>query len=204
MPVDEVSNTLAIDVRKKTLFIESIRHEGGPAVDPPLRVGVCAAVIRNPYAGRYVENLMPFMDLLQPLGIELARDLLAALGGDASAIQAYGKAAIVGSNGEIEHAALWHVPGGAGLRQVLGTKGFVPSAKMLGGPGTRLMIPLLYVNHTWVRSHYGIAEFTIHDAPRPNEIAVAVAMSTGGRIHARIGGMTVEQAENAASEETKR
>ena len=184
-----------VAVRKTLVNIETIFHDGGPRAAQPLKVGVAAAVIANPFAGSYVEDIAPFMDELTPIGLELSQSLLAALGGRKESIESYGKASIVGVNGEIEHAALWHVPGGSALRQVLGARSFVPSGKMMGGPGTRLMIPLLYVNTVWVRSHYGIAEFTIHDAPRPNEIAVAVAMSTGGRIHARIGGLTKAEAE---------
>lgn len=184
-----------VQVRKTALNIESIVHDGGPRLTEPLRVGLAAAVIENPFAGRYVEDIAPFMEELNPLAAELCESLLAALGGNKAAIESYGKGSIVGANGEFEHAALWHVPGGAALRQVLGAKGFVPSGKMMGGPGVRLMIPLLYVNKVWVRSHYGTAEFTIHDAPRPNELAVAVVMATGGRVHARIGGLTKAEAE---------
>ena len=187
-----------VAVRKTLVNIETIFHDGGPPADQPLKVGVAAAVIHNPFAGSYVEDIAPFMEELNPLALDLSQALLAALGGGKQSIESYGKASIVGVNGEIEHAALWHVPGGSALRQVLGAKSFVPSGKMMGGPGVRLMIPLLYVNTVWVRSHYGIAEFTIHDAPRPNEIAVAVAMSTGGRVHARIGGLTKAEAEAGA------
>jgi hypothetical protein len=184
-----------VEVRKTLICIETIHHDGGKPVAVPLKVGVAAAVIHNPYAGTYVEDITPFMEAMAPLGVELAESLLGALGVASEKIESYGKGSIVGVNGELEHAALWHVPGGLGLRKVLGAKSFVPSAKMVGTVGVRLMIPLLYVNTVWVRSHYGVAEFTIHDAPRPNELAVAVAMSTGGRVHARIGGMTKEDAE---------
>jgi Amino acid synthesis len=184
-----------VDIRKTLLNLESVFHEGGPRPSEPIKIGVAAAIIRNPFAGSYIEDIAPFMEDLAPLGIDLAQSLLAAMGGSKESIESYGKAAIVGINGEFEHAALWHVPGGNGLRQVLGAKSFVPSAKMLGAPGVRLMIPLLHVNTIWVRSHYGVAEFTVHDAPRPNEIAVAIAMSTGGRVHARIGGLTKTEAE---------
>jgi hypothetical protein len=184
-----------VAVRKTLVNVETILHEGGTPPAQPLKIGVAAAVIANPFAGSYVEDIAPFMEELNPLGLELSQSLLAALGGRKESIESYGKGSIVGVNGEIEHAALWHVPGGAMLRQVLGAKSFVPSSKMMGGPGTRLMIPLLYVSTVWVRSHYGIAEFTVHDAPRPNEIAVAVAMSTGGRVHARIGGLTKAEAQ---------
>lgn len=184
-----------IDIRKTILNVETIRHEGGPRLSEPLRVGVAAAVIGNPYAGRYEENLLPLMEEMKPLGKQLAQELLDALGGDPKRIQAYGKASIVGVNGEIEHAALWHAPGGHGMRELLDAPAWVPSAKAMGTVGTRVMVPLACLRSLWVRSHYGIAELTIHDAPRPNELVLAVAMSTGGRVHARIGGLSLEQAE---------
>ena len=142
---------------------------------------MAAAVVANPFAGRYVEEIAPLMDELKPLGQELAARLLAALGGKASGIEAFGKAAIVGINGELEHAALWHAPGGHALREILDAKGFVPSGKMLGPAGVRLMIPLLHKDSVWVRSHFNTCELTIHDAPRPDEIVFAVAMGTGSQ-----------------------
>src|ERR1700756_4474254 len=109
-----------VQVRKKFTAIEEIFHEGGPVVSVPLRRGAAMAVIHNPFAGSYVNDIAGFMDDLKPLGLEMARSLVAALGGDASAIEAYGKGTIVGSAGELEHGALWHVPGGYAMREVLG------------------------------------------------------------------------------------
>lgn len=192
-----------VEVRKTQVSIETIWHDGGKPVDTPIKVGVASAVVRNPYAGAYVEDILPFMEKLNPLGVELATTLLRAMAVPAEQIESYGKGSIVGVNGELEHAALWHVPGGLGLRKVLGAKSFVPSSKMMGTVGVRLMIPLLNTNTVWVRSHYSVAEFTIHDAPRPNELAVAVAMSSGGRIHARIGGMTKEEGAAEAQRSNK-
>jgi hypothetical protein len=183
-----------LKIRKSVLNIETIHHEGGAAPPVPLIIGTAAIVVANPFAGRYVEDIAPLMDELKPLGQELAAQLLAALGGKAAEIQAFGKGAIVGVNGELEHAALWHAPGGHALRQILEAKGFVPSGKMLGSAGVRLMIPLLHKDSVWVRSHFNTCELTIHDAPRPDEIVFAVAMGTGSRIHARVGGLTIEQA----------
>lgn len=185
---------LPIDIRKTVLHVETIRHEGGPVPPKPLLVGTIATVIRNPYARQWIDDPTPLMEAMKPLGRDMARQLLDALGGDPDAIEAYGKGSMVGDNGEIEHAALWHAPGGHAMRELLGTKGFVPSGKMMATVGTRLMIPLTCVDTVWVRSHYGIAEMSIHDAPRPNELVLVQAMATGGRIHARIGGMTAEQA----------
>jgi hypothetical protein len=101
-----------IDVRKRLTVVEEIFHEGGPIAAKPLKRGAALAVIRNPFAGRYVEDIAPFMKDLEPLGVAMARDLVAALGGDPKAIEGYGKGAIIGSAGELEHGALWHVPGG--------------------------------------------------------------------------------------------
>ena len=126
-------------LRKKLTCVEEIFHEGGPPSAKPLRRAAVIAVIRNPYAGSYVADIETFMDDLKPLGLEMARNLVAALGGDPKIIEGYGKGAIVGSAGEIEHGALWHAPGGYGMREVLGgAKAIVASTKKVGGPGTRL------------------------------------------------------------------
>ena len=109
-----------IQIRKRFLSIEEIFHEGGPVAAIPLRRAAALAVIRNPFAGAYVEKIESFMDDLKPLGLEMAHSLVKALGGDAKLIEGYGKGAIVGSSGEIEHGALWHVPGGYAMREVLG------------------------------------------------------------------------------------
>ena len=105
-----------VAVRKKLRAVEEIFHEGGPVAATPLRRAVAIAVIRNPYAGGYVADIAGFMDDLKPLGLEMARSLVAALGGTASIVEGYGKGAIVGSAGEVEHGALWHVPGGYAMR----------------------------------------------------------------------------------------
>jgi hypothetical protein len=188
-----------LQIRKTVLNTETVHHEGGPVAASPLTIGVAAAVVRNPYSGRYQDDILPLMEDLKPLGEELCKRLLAFLGNDPSKIEVFGKASIVGVNGELEHAALWHAPGGHSLREILGARGFVPSSKMMAAAGARLMVPLLNVNSVWVRSHFNVAELTIHDAPRPDELVFAVAMGTGGRIHARVGGMTAEQAARIAT-----
>ena len=181
-------------VRKKLTCVEEIFHEGGPTTDRPLRRAVALAVIKNPFAGRYVADIEEFMDDLKPLGLEMARSLVAALGGDGKAIEGYGKGAIVGSAGEIEHGALWHVPGGYAMREVLGgAKAIVASTKKVGGPGTRLDVPITHINASYVRSHYNSMEIGIQDAPRPNEILFALVMGTGGRVHSRLGGLTKDK-----------
>jgi hypothetical protein len=132
------------------------------------------------------------MDDLKPLGLEMARRLLAALGGDPKSIEGYGKGSIVGEAGELEHAALWHAPGGYSMREVLGgARAIVPSAKKVGGPGTRLDIPVTHINASYVRSHFDSVEAGITDAPRANELVLGLVMTTGPRVHARAGGLAV-------------
>jgi Amino acid synthesis len=182
-------------IRKYVVAVETVLHDGGPPVAQPPRKGVAAAVIANPHAGRFVADLIPWMDSLRPLAIDLSKRLLAALQADQPAIQAFGKGAIVGVDGELEHAACWHAPGGGGMKSVLGANGFVSAAELMGTVGTPIRIPLVYVNSPWVRSHFDSVDLMISDAPRPGEIIFAVAMSTGGRVHARLGGLTRQQAE---------
>lgn len=176
-------------VRKVKLDIEEVFHEGGPRSSQPLRIAVATAVVANPYAGRYVEDLLPFMQQLRGLGTELAERLIQALGGVGN-VQAYGKGAIVGEDGELEHGAVWHEAGGWAMREALGNpKAIVPAGKTLGGLGCRVMIPLGHIQAAYVRSHFGVAEMTVWDGPRRGEIAFGLAMASGGRIHARLGGL---------------
>lgn len=181
-----------IEIRKRSLTIETIYHEGGPVAAKPLRLAAACAVIRNPYAGRYVPDLMPFMAELRSLGTTLAQELVDTLGKEN--IEVYGKAAIVGVDGEFEHGAAWHEAGGWAMRAVLGEpKAMVPAAQAVAGTGYRLMVPLHYIHASYVRSHYNSMDIGIQDAPRPGEILFALVMGTGGRIHARLGGLTKEQ-----------
>ena len=176
-------------VRKVKLDVEEVFHEGGPRLSAPLRIAVATAVVANPYAGKYVEDLLPFMQELRALGAELSEQLIHTLGG-AKHVQAYGKGAIVGEDGELEHGAVWHEAGGWAMREALGNpKAIVPAAKTIGGPGCRVMIPLGHIQAAYVRSHFGVAEMTVWDGPRRGEVAFGLAMATGGRIHARLGGL---------------
>lgn len=182
-----------VKVRKKLLITEEVFHEGGPVAATPRKRGAIIAVIENPFAGRYEPEIAGFMDDLTPLGIALAGELLKALGGDAKAIDGYGKGAIVGAAGELEHGALWHVPGGYAMREILGdAKAIVPSTKKVGGPGTRLDVPVTHVNASYVRSHFDAMEVGVTDAPKANEIALVLVMSCGPRIHARVGGLAAK------------
>jgi hypothetical protein len=179
-----------VDIRKVVHVVEEIFHEGGPRAEVPLRRAAALAVIRNPFAGRYVEQIEEFMNDLKPLGVEMATLLVAELGGDAKVVEGYGKGAIVGANGELEHGALWHVPGGYAMRENLnGAKAIVPSTKKVGGPGTRLDVPITHINASYVRSHFDAMEVGIPDAPRADEMVLALVMTTGARIHARVGGL---------------
>ena len=183
-----------VEVRKKITVVEEIFHEGGPPSTVPLRRAAVLAVIRNPFAGSYVKEIAGFMDDLKPLGLEMARALVTALGGDPKAVEGYGKGAIIGSAGELEHGALWHVPGGYAMREILGdAKAIVSSTKKVGGPGTRLDVPITHISASYVRSHFDAMEVGLADAPRADEIVLALAMTTGPRIHARVGGLKASE-----------
>jgi hypothetical protein len=182
------------EVRKVVHIVEEIFHEGGPRANVPLRRAAALAVIRNPFAGKYVEQIEEFMNDLKPLGLEMAKSLVAELGGDAKVVEGYGKGAIVGADGEIEHGALWHVPGGYAMREILnGAKAIVPSSKKVGGPGARLDVPITHINASYVRSHFDAMEVGIPDAPRVDEMVLALVMTTGARIHARAGGLKASE-----------
>lgn len=180
-------------VRKIAVFVEEVRHDFGPPLSIPLKRGWVACVIANPFAGRHVADVQMFMDELKPLGLECSAKLLAALGGDKSTIEAYGKGSLVGANGELEHGALWHVPGGYAMRELLGQAlAIVPSMTKVGAIGAVLDVPIHHKDAAYVRSHFDGITLMVPDAPRPDEILFALAMTTGGRPHARMGGLTKE------------
>ena len=183
-----------VRVRKLFTAVEEIFHEGGPRVSIPLRRAAVLAIVRNPFAGAYVPEISGFMDDLKPLGLEMARSLVASLGGDPKLIEGYGKGAIVGAAGELEHGALWHVPGGYAMREILGdAKAIVSSTKKVGSPGTRLDVPITHINASYVRSHFDAMEVGLADAPRADEILLALVMTTGSRVHARVGGLKASE-----------
>lgn len=187
-----MSDSALVRVRKRGLTVETVFHEFGPEPERPVRYAAATAVVANPYAGQYVEDLAPFMTALRPLGAELAQEMADALGG-VERVEAYGKAAIVGVNGELEHGAVWHEAGGWGMRAVLGEpKAIVPSAKAVAAAGFRLMVPLHYIHAAYVRSHYNVMDLGVQDGPRPNEIVFGLVMADGGRVHSRLGGLTKE------------
>jgi len=182
-----------ISIRKSQLIVDKIWHDGGTPLTAPRLRGAILTVIKNPFAARFVEDIQPFMKPLEQLGIGMARELAEALGGP-KAVQSYGKAAIVGLAGELEHGALWHAPGGYSMREVLGgTKAIVPSTKKVGPAGARIDVPLHHINAAYVRSHFDAIEVGIHDAPKPDEIIYILAMGTGPRVHDRAGGLKASE-----------
>jgi hypothetical protein len=204
-----------IEIRRIVTHVEDIHHEFGPAAAEPLRRGAIAAVLRNPFAGRYVADILPMMEALQPVGVTMAQRLHIAMDVPVERLESYGKGAIVGAAGELEHGALWHVPGGYAMRELLGWKGdrnayakgqgpaptnqpagqpgnalaIVPSTKKVGPPGAALDVPLTHINAAYVRSHFDAIEVRVPGAPLADEIVFILVMSTGARVHARVGGL---------------
>ncbi|MGF6862158.1 hypothetical protein ABIE69_002739 [Rhodobacteraceae bacterium MBR-64] len=182
-----------VEIRKLITSVEEIYHEGGPRAEKPLRRAAVMAVIRNPFAGRYEPEIQGFMEDLKPLGLQMAQKLIDALGGDPSVVEGYGKGAIIGAAGELEHGALWHAPGGYAMRELLGgAKAIVPSAKKVGGPGVRLDVPITHKDASYVRSHFDAMEVGVNDAPRADELAFILVMTTGARVHDRAGGLAAK------------
>ncbi|MEE8601340.1 amino acid synthesis family protein [Euzebya tangerina] len=179
-------------LRRTTTVITEVTHDGGPSLPTPRRKAVICAVVTNPFAGRYEAEIESAMADLGPLAERLAASLIAVLGGP-DEIESYGKGAIVGVDGELEHGALWHNPGGWAMREALGgSKAIVPSSKVVGPIGTRLVVPLAHREAAYVRSHFDSVEAAVDDAPRPEEIVLALAMSDGPRVHARVGGLRAQ------------
>jgi len=182
-------------IRKIVTFLEETRSEMGKPVNPPTRRAAAAAVIENPCAGKYVEDLTELMEIGEELGSLLTERAVAALGIPGPSAESYGKAAVVGENGELEHAAaILHPKLGTPVRKVLG-KGaaLIPSSKKRGGPGVSLDIPLGHKDAAFVRSHFDGMEIRVNDAPRANEILVAIAVTDSGRPLPRVGGLTKDQ-----------
>lgn len=200
-----------IDIRRTFTHVEDIFHEFGPPAAVPLRRAYIGAVLTNPFAGRYEPNILPMMEQLNAVGVDMAHRLLAAMDLPVERIESYGKGAIIGASGELEHGALWHVPGGYAMRELLGWSGdrvaymqgkgedkpgqpgnalaIVPSTKKVGPPGACLDLPLTHINASYVRSHFDAIEFCVPDGPKPGEIVFIVAAAIGGRPHARVGGL---------------
>jgi len=200
-----------IEIRRTHTHVEDIFHEFGPVAAQPLRRGFIAAVLTNPFAGRYEADILPMMEALNAVGTQMAHQLLQAMAVQREQIESYGKGAIVGAAGEHEHGALWHVPGGYAMRELLGWGGdraaymagkaeektgqpgnalsIVPSTKKVGPPGCTLDVPLTHINASYVRSHFDAIEARVPGAPLPDEVVYLLAMATGPRVHARVGGL---------------
>ena len=220
-----------IEIRRIFTHVEDIHHEFGPVAAAPLLRGAIAAVLTNPFAGRYVADILPMMQALQPVGITMAKRLHASMDVPVERLESYGKGAIVGAAGELEHGALWHVPGGYAMRELLGWKGdrhayakglasavakqpagkplvsaavtstatpagqpgnalaIVASTKKVGPPGAALDVPLTHINAAYVRSHFDAMEVRVPGAPLAEEIVFILVMSTGARVHSRVGGL---------------
>lgn len=204
-----------IEIRRVFTQVEDIFHEFGPPPPVPLRRGAIVAVLTNPYAGRYEPDILPMMKALEPVGVDMAHRLLAAMDLPRERIATYGKGAIVGSGGEVEHGALWHVPGGYAMRELLGWQGdraayiagqgsgtakgqpgnalsIVPSTKKVGPPGATLDVPLTNINASYVRGQFDAIEVRVPGAPAADELAFILAMSTGYRVHERVGGLRAD------------
>ncbi|MCS6766159.1 MAG: amino acid synthesis family protein [Candidatus Protistobacter heckmanni] len=205
-----------IEIRRVFTHVEEIFHEFGPPADKPLLRGAIGAVLTNPYAGRYEPDILPMMEQLNAVGVDMARQLVKAMGiapeKAMEHIESYGKGAIVGSAGELEHGALWHVPGGYAMRELLGWKGdakaysqgkshsqtgnalaIVPSTKKVGAPGAKLDLPLTHINASYVRGHFDAYEVCVPGAPAADEVIYFLAMSCGHRVHSRVGGLKASE-----------
>ncbi|HBR38626.1 MAG TPA: peptide synthetase [Sulfitobacter pontiacus] len=188
---------MSAEIRKVATWIEETHREIGQQISPPTRKAVAVAVIKNPFVGSYTEDLTTLMDIGAELGGLLGDKCVAALGITPAQAESYGKAAMVGEGGELEHAAaILHPKLGAPLRVAV-EKGaaLVPSSKKMGGPGQVLDVPLGHKDAAYVRSHFDGIEVRLNDAPRAGEILVAVAVTDSGRPLPRVGGLTHAEAE---------
>lgn len=186
-------------VRRWVSLVEETLHENGPAAAEPLVKVACGVVIENPFAGRYVDDLTPLTEPSAALGTELGNRAVALLGGREP--ESYGKGGIAGVNGEQEHvvACVTTVFGNALRDAVGGGAAWISSATKTAAAGTAIDLPLAYKDELYVRSHYDAVTFSVPDAPRPDELLVCVAVASGGRVHHRVGGMSVEEARRVAS-----
>ena len=188
---------MSAEIRKIATWVEETHREIGQQISPPTRKAVAVAVIKNPFVGSYTQDLTPLMDIGAELGGLLGDKCVAALGITPAQAESYGKAAMVGEGGELEHAAaILHPKLGAPLRVAV-EKGaaLVPSSKKMGGPGQVLDVPLGHKDAAYVRSHFDGIEVRLNDAPRAGEILVAVAVTDSGRPLPRVGGLTPAEAE---------
>ncbi len=187
----------AYQVRRWVSLVEETLHENGPAAGEPLVKAVCGVVIKNPFAGRYVADLSPLTEPSAALGTALGGRAVALLGGREP--QSYGKGGIAGLAGEQEHvvACVTTVFGNAFRETVGGGAAWISSVTKTAAAGASIDIPLAYKDELFVRSHYDAVTLSVPDVPRPDELLICVAVATGGRVHERVGGMTLAQARAA-------
>ena len=180
-------------VRAWHSFVQETVHELGPAPEQPLVKAAVAVVFQNPFAGRWVEDLSLLTAASADLGTELGERAVALLGG--RPVESYGKGGLVGVNGEQEHvvACVTSIFGDALRAAVGGGKAWISSATKVAAAGASIDLPLAYKDEVYVRSHYDAITLTLPDAPRPDEIVIIAAVATGGRVNARVGGMTVAE-----------
>ncbi len=185
-----------MEVRKYVTIVEVIHAEGGRPVTPPQRRAAAAAVLKNPFAGKYVEDLNPLIEIGDKLGAVLGKMAVDALGIKPEEAEGYGKGAIVGEHGEREHAAaLLHPKLGTPFRNAVGGgKAIIPSAKKIGGMGTEIDVPTHFKDAAFVRTHFDAMAVRIDDAPKADEIVVVLVVTDSGRPHPRIGGLKKEEA----------
>lgn len=185
-----------MEIRKLVTIVEETREEGGKPVSPPTRRAAAAAVIKNPFAGGFSQDLSELVEAGEQLGELLGKKAVEALGAAPERVESYGKAAIVGSSGELEHAAaILHPKLGTPFRAAVGGgKAIIPSAKKFGVPGTEIDVPLHYKDAAFVRSHFDAMPVRVYDAPREDEIVVVLVVTDSGRPHPRIGGLKKEEA----------
>ena len=184
-----------MDVRKYVDLIEEVRMENGRPVDPPARKAAAVAVIRNPFAGAYEEDLQTLIDIGDILGEELSQRAMKSLQIDAAGVESFGKGVLVGLGGELEHAAaIMHPKLGHAVRRVVGGgKTMMPSANKMGAVGTELDVPVHCKEAALVRSHFDAMAVRVQDAPRDDEICVIVVLTASGRPLARVGGLKKEE-----------
>jgi hypothetical protein len=186
-----------MEIRKVVKIVEETRMEMGKPVNPPTRRAAAVAVIKNPFAGKFEENLDELIAIGEELGGLLGKMAVEALGIRPEQAESYGKAAIVGPMGELEHAAaIMHPKMGGPFREAVGGgKALIPSAKKMGGPGTEIDVPVHYKDAAFVRSHFDAMSVRVQDAPRGDEIVVALVVTDSGRPLPRVGGLKKEEAE---------
>jgi len=182
------------EIRTYYTILEETHVDGVKTLETPTRKAACAVVFKNPYAGKYVEDLTPLSEMSKELGAILTQKAVTALGIKPEEVESYGKAAMSGLAGEREHcAALMHPALGQPIRDnVGGGKALLPSAKKLGGPGCAIDLPLGHKNAAYVRSHFDAMEVRVPDAPKDDELVLIVGVTDSGRPFPRVGGLTVD------------